>query len=211
MAETSNTSGQKAAATRKRNDTPRRAASATRANARRTATSAKTTASRTSSATKGNARRTANTAKATASSATGATSAETRLRVTQVQQIAERAVLVPLGAGLLARDNLVSTVKGLSTKYRTRSSVEHELKRYERRGASARNRFERQVRRTRTKFERELRQRRTSVERTVKQNRRRVERDLRSVRRDLEKQSGVVGARVERLVAEAQERLGSIA
>jgi uncharacterized protein YlxW (UPF0749 family) len=130
--------------------------------------------------------------------------------VTQVQQIAERAVLVPVGASLLARENLVSTVKGLATKYGTRASVEREFKRYERRGATARNRFERQVRRTRTKFERELRQRRTRVERTVKQNRRRVERDLRTVRRDLEKQSGVVGARVEKLVTEAQDRLASI-
>ncbi len=56
-------------------------------------------------------------------------------------------------------------------------------------------------------FERELRQRRSRVERTVKQNRRRFEREVRSVRRDLEKQSGVVGARVEKLVAEAQELL----
>jgi hypothetical protein len=209
MANPSDTSGQKAAATRKRNEA-RRSASATRADARRTATSAKTTASRTSSATKGNARRTANSARATAGSASSATAAETRLRGTQVQQIAERAVLVPVGAGLLARDNLVSTVKGLATKYGTRDSVERELERYERRGASARNRFERQVRRTRTKFERELRQRRTRVERTVKQNRRRVERDLASVRKDLGKQSGVVTARVEKIVSEAQDRLPAL-
>ena len=83
-------------------------------------------------------------------------------------------MLVPVGASLLARDNLVTTVKGLATKYSTRAGLERELKRYERRGATARNRFERQVRRTRAKFERELRQRRTRVERTVKQNRRRV-------------------------------------
>ena len=69
-------------------------------------------------------------------------------------------------------------------------AFERELKRYERRGATARNRFERQVRKTRTRFERELRQRRTRVERTVKQNRRRLEREVRSVRRDLERQSG---------------------
>jgi hypothetical protein len=113
-------------------------------------------------------------------------------------------VLVPVGASLLARDNLVSTVRGLATKYRTRAGLERELKRYERRGASARNRFERQVRRTRTRFERELRHRRSNVERTVRQNRRRFEREVRSVRKDLEKQSGVVGARVERLVSNAQ-------
>jgi hypothetical protein len=211
MPDTPNITGQKATATRKRNETRRaasatasnarrtagsakttasRTASATRSNARRTATSAKTTASRSSSGAKGNARRTANTARTTAGSASSATTAETKLRVTQVQQIAERAVLVPVGASLLARDNLVSTVKGLATKYRTRTSVERELKRYERRGASARNRFERQVRRTRTKFERELRQRRRRVEREVR--------------------SSVVGSRVEKLVTEAQDRLPSI-
>jgi hypothetical protein len=127
--------------------------------------------------------------------------------VGQAQGIAERAVLVPVGASLLARDNLVSTVKGFTTKYRTRASVERELKRYERRGATARNRFERQVRKTRTRFERELRQRRTRVERTVKQNRRRFEREVRTARKDLEKQSGQLSARVEKLVSDVQELL----
>jgi len=123
--------------------------------------------------------------------------------------IAQRAVLVPVGASLLARDNLVSTVRGFATKYRTRASFERELKRYERRGATARNRVEREVRKSRTRFERELRQRRTRVERTIKQNRRRVERDIRSVRRDLERQSGTVGTRFEKLVANAQDILSS--
>jgi hypothetical protein len=149
------------------------------------------------------------TARRTTSSRT-TTSTQPRTRVEAAQTLAERAVLVPVGAGLLARDNFVSSVKGLATKYRTRASVERELKRYERRGASARNRFERQVRRTRTKFERELRHRRTSVERTVRQNRRRVEREVRSVRRDLERQSSTIGARMEKLVTEAQGRLSSL-
>jgi hypothetical protein len=109
----------------------------------------------------------------------------------------------------MARDNLVSTVKGLTTKYRTRAGVERELRRYERRGVTARNRFERQVRKNRTRVERELRQRRTRVERTIRQNRRRVERDVRSVRRDLGRRSGHVGARFEKLVSEAQELLSS--
>jgi len=137
------------------------------------------------------------------------TSTQPKTPVEQAQQIAERVILVPVGASLLARDNIVSTVRGLATKYRTRTSFERELKRYERRGVTARNRFERQVRKARTRFERELRQRRTRVERTVKQNRRRLEREVVSVRRDLEKQSGVVGARFEKLVSDAQELLSS--
>lgn len=138
------------------------------------------------------------------------TSTQPKTPVEQVQQIAERAVLVPVGASLLARENIVSTVRGLANKYSTRQGVERELKRFERRGVTARNRLERQVRRTRTKFERELRQRRTRVERTVKQNRRRLEREVRQVRRDLEKQSKTVTANVEKLVTDTQERLSSV-
>ena len=88
-------------------------------------------------------------------------------------------------------------------------NLERELKRYERRGATARNRFERQVRRARTRFERELRQRRSLVEKTMRQNRRRLDREISSVRKDFEKQSDAVGARVERLVSSAQGIIGS--
>ena len=102
-----------------------------------------------------------------------------------------------------------STVKGLVTRYRTRTGFERELKRYERRGVTARNRFERQVRRSRVRFERQLRQRRSLVERTVRQNRRRFEREVRSVRKDLGKQSGMVSARMEKLVSDAQGLIGS--
>jgi len=137
------------------------------------------------------------------------TSTQPRTPVEQVQELAERAVLVPVGASLVARDNLVSTVKGFATKYRTRAGVERELKRYERRGVTARTRFERQVRKTRARFERELRQRSRRVERTVKQNRRRFEREVRAVRKDFEKQSGIVTSRVERLVSDAQGRMSS--
>jgi hypothetical protein len=86
--------------------------------------------------------------------AQSSTSTQPKTRVEQVQVLAERAVLVPVGASLLARDNLVATVKDITSKYRTRTGVERELKRYERRGATARNRFERQMRKTRTLVER---------------------------------------------------------
>ena len=132
-----------------------------------------------------------------------------RTPVEQAQAIAQRAVLVPIGASLVARDNLVRTVKSLAPKYTTRSGLQREIKRYERRGATARNRVERQVRRTRARVERELRQRRRGVERTLKQNRRRFEREVRSVRRDLEKQSGTLTSRVEKLVSDAQGRINA--
>src|SRR5436309_13549960 len=151
------------------------------------------------------------TATARKPAASTTTSTQPKTPVEQAQVLAARAILVPMGARRLVRDNLVSTAKGIATKYRTRASLERELKRYERRGANARNRFERQVRKTRTRFERELRQRRSRVERTVRQNRRRFEREVRSVRKDFERQSNVVSSRVEKLVGDAQGRLTSVA
>jgi hypothetical protein len=172
-----------------------------RASTRRTASAnSRRSSAKTSSPTRRSTRSTS--PRSTAS----ATSARAQARTNQAQNIAERAVLVPVGASLLAQENIVSTVRGLATKYTTRASLERELKRYERRGATARNRFERQVRKTRTRFERELRQRRSSVERTVKQNRRRVEREVRSARKD---PAGTVSAQAARLISNAQELISS--
>ena len=191
MATTSSQGATKRSPTTK---TTTRRSPAKRTTARRT-TSRGTTATRAASARR---------------STRSSTTTQPKTPVEQVQQLAERAVLVPVGASLLARDNLVSTVRNLATRYSTRTGVEREIKRYEKRGASARNRFEREVRRTRTRFERQLRQRRSLVERTVKQNRRRVEREVRSVRKDLGKQSTLVGSRVEKLVSDAQGLIGQI-
>jgi hypothetical protein len=148
--------------------------------------------------------------KSSSRAAATSTSTQPKTRVEQVQELAERVVLVPVGASLIVRDDIVSTVKGFTTKYRTRAGVERELKRFERRGVTARNRLERQVRKTRTRFERELRQRRTRVERAVKQNRRRLEREVRSVRKDLQKQSDQLTSQVEKLIGDVQERLSSV-
>ena len=100
----------------------------------------------------------------------------------QVSVLAEKALVVPIGAGLIVRDDLSSALRKLQRKYTTSAGLEKELTRYEKRGARARNRFEKQVRTQRTKFERELKAR----------------------RKDLEKQSGAVSARVEHLVSAAQ-------
>lgn len=117
--------------------------------------------------------------------------------------LANRVLLVPVGAGLIVRDDVLSTVKGLATRYGTRAGIERELKRYEKRGATARNRFEKQVRRQRTRVERDLRSRRRTVQKAVKQNRQQLEREVRNVRRDLDKQSKVVSDRVEKIVSSA--------
>ena len=64
---------------------------------------------------------------------------------------AERAVLIPVGAALVARDTVVETVVDTAKGLRTRAGVERELKRFERRGNTARNRAVREVKRTRTR------------------------------------------------------------
>ena len=112
-----------------------------------------------------------------------------RTPVDYVADYAEKAVLVPLGASLVARDRVIDAVTDLRDSYSSREKAERELKarqrrletdirRFERRGTTARNRFEREVRKTRTRVERTLRQRRT-----------RLERDLKAFRRDLDKQA----------------------
>jgi hypothetical protein len=80
---------------------------------------------------------------------------------------AERAVLIPVGAALIVRDRVVSSVNDTLSIYSSTSKAQAQLRRFERRGATARNRLEREVRKARVRVERELRQRRREIERTV--------------------------------------------
>jgi hypothetical protein len=73
---------------------------------------------------------------------------------------AERAVLIPLGAALIVRDQVVSSVNDAISSYGSPTKTQTQLRKFERRGITARNRLEREVRKTRTRVERELRQRR---------------------------------------------------
>jgi len=84
-----------------------------------------------------------------------------------VGEYAERAVLIQVGAALVARDVVVSSVNDVISTYSTPSKAQHQLKKFERRGTTARKGLERDVRKTRTRIERELRQRRRRLERTV--------------------------------------------
>ena len=139
--------------------------------------------------------------RSTAARKAAATRAElSKTPVDRVTEYAERAVLIPVGAALVARDNVISTVEGLRTSLTSREKAEKELaarrkrlqadiKRFERRGRTERNRVERQVKKARTRVERELRQRRT-----------RVEREIRSTSKDVSAQADLLGARVENLV-----------
>src|SRR5215207_3528004 len=95
----------------------------------------------------------------TGTTARTATASSTRpaTRTARAQQLAERAVLIPLGAALEARDRVTGTVTKLVAPYRSRSALESQLTRFERRGGTARTELEREVRRTRTRLERETR------------------------------------------------------
>jgi hypothetical protein len=76
--------------------------------------------------------------------------------VDRVQEYAERAALVQVGAALVARDAVTETIDSLRGTLGSRDKVEKELqvrrrrleaeiKRFERRGSTARNRFERDL------------------------------------------------------------------
>jgi hypothetical protein len=139
-----------------------------------------------------------------------ANSTQPETSVSQVQHLAERVILIPVGAGLVVRDDIVSTVNRLTTRYVTRAGLERELRRYEKRGGRVRARIERDIRRRRTRIERDMRARRKGIERAMRENRRRLDREIRTVRKDLSKRSDILTARVEKLVSDAQELIGSL-
>jgi len=62
---------------------------------------------------------------------------------------------------------VVSSVNDTFSIYSSTSKAQAQLRRFERRGATARNRLEREVRKARVRVERELRQRRREIEKTV--------------------------------------------
>jgi hypothetical protein len=152
--------GKKAAATRKRNAAARQART-TRASANRRAATARGTGRR-----------------ATRTAATRVDAETTRIDGLAYQ--AERAVLVPVGAALTARDTVLDAAK----PFRSVQGTEREIKKFERRGVRARRDAQRRVKRTRTRVERELRQRRRRATQLVKRNRRNLESQVRSARRD---------------------------
>jgi hypothetical protein len=177
-----------------------RTTGSTAANRRKAATTRRSTAAKRAAAT----RRTAATKRSAAARQAAATRAEAaKTPVDRVQEYAERAVLIPVGAALVARDTAIAAVNDLVESVSTRDRAERQLKRFERRGATARNRVERQVRKTRTRAERTLRQRRTRVERELRQRRTRLQRGLRNgnlTTKNVQSQVDLVSTQVENAV-----------
>jgi hypothetical protein len=146
--------------------------------------------------------RAASTAKPTASSA-ATSSTRPASRVAQAGQLAERAVLIPVGAALEARDRVADLV----ATTRSRSALERRLTHFERRGGRARAQLEREVRRTRTRVERRARSARRDLERQRTQARRSLNANVESLSTRVETvvQNGVnVGIK---LVNGAQDRI----
>jgi hypothetical protein len=104
----------------------------------------------------------------------GAASAVRHTPTSRVGGYAERAILIPVGAALIARERLVTGVGDAFSTYSSSSKIEAQLRRFERRGGTARKRLERQVRKTRTRFERGVRERRRELDR----RRSRIRKDL---------------------------------
>lgn len=99
-----------------------------------------------------------------------------------VRQRAERALDVPVGAALTARDRVEEVVEPWTSATARekelkslRTQVTRELNKFERRGGQARRKAVSRVQSTRKQVEREVTTRRREVEKQVKQNRTRVE------------------------------------
>jgi hypothetical protein len=94
------------------------------------------------------------------------------VKTNTVTSYAERAVLIPVGAALIAREQVLARVNDTIGTLGTPSKANAQLRKFERRGYTARNRLEREVRKTRVRVEREVRQTRTRVEREVRRRQR---------------------------------------
>jgi hypothetical protein len=179
MAETTRTTPSTAATTRGGSNRSTPATKSTATARRQSAATRRSTAGKRAAATRASNRTQAQARRATQGP---------RTRVEQLQGYAERGVLVQIGAALEARDRVLSTVNQLVELSTSRTQAERQLKRFERRGSTARTRAQREVRKARTRVERELRQRQARVERTLRRNQQRIERELQSAQRDAERE-----------------------
>jgi hypothetical protein len=98
--------------------------------------------------------------RASASRRSGASSSSANGSSANDNSYAERAVLIPVGAALIARERVFSSVNDTISIYSSSSKTQAQLRRFERRGNTARRRIEREIRKARVGVERELRKRR---------------------------------------------------
>ena len=166
--------------------------------ARRSTTTRRTTARRSPSRSTGRRQRTI-----AANETRGAAQAQARAARTTAAQgrnVAERAALVYVGATLEARDRVIGLAGELVNRFGTRAAAEREvnkdLRRFERRGSTARNQLERDIKKARTRLERTVRTRRREAERLIRRNQRAVGREVNAAERQAERQPNVVASRI---------------
>jgi hypothetical protein len=183
-------------------------ASTTSAKAPRKASARKATTRRTASGRRTSTQAKASRTRAVNQSEAAVKQAQTATRDTAqlVGDYAERAVLIPVGAALIARDRVVSTVSDTLNTYSSPSRTQQQLRRFERRGVTARNRLEREVRKARVRVEREMRQRRRRIESTVTKRRRAFETTV----SDIEGRTDTIARNGSDLANRVQERILSL-
>lgn len=142
---------------------------------------------------------------APASAATG----DTEPKRADRPRIVERAMLMQLGAGLVVRDDIVSSLRKMSRKYGTSAGLEKELNRYEKRGIRTRKRLERQVKRQRSQFERDIRARRKRLESHAATFGKRFEGPAETVGKRLEGPANAVNTKVEGLTGKIENLISS--
>jgi hypothetical protein len=191
--------------------TPKAKAKAAKKPATAKATTAKVTSTRRASA--GTTQAKASHAKGARTRAVHASESAVRQAQTATKETAdvfgdyaERAVLIPVGAALIARERIVSTVSDTVSTYSSPTKTQAQLRKFERRGATARNRLEREVRKARVRVERELRQRRRKIESTVES----TVSDIEERRDAIAKSGGDLANRVPDIANKVQERILSL-
>ena len=111
-------------------------------------------------------------------------------------------MLIPVGAALIARDRVVSNVTDTISTVSSSTKAQAQLRRFERRGVTARKRLEREVRKARVRVERELRQRRREIGKTVG--------DIEGRRDAITKNGSGIANRVSEQASQVQERILSL-
>lgn len=128
-----------------------------------------------------------------------------------VGSYAERAVLIQVGAALAARDRFLAGVGELPRDPSQASArAQAQLRKFERRGTSARNSLEREARRTRVRLERELRRRRHSLDRAFSHLERRRSSLSHTVSGQFEDASNQIERTVQARVKEATSLAGKV-
>jgi hypothetical protein len=128
----------------------------------------------------------------------------------RVGDYAERAILIPVGAALIARDRLVNGVEDAISTYSSTTKIEAQLRRFERRGGTARRRFEREVRKTRTRVERGVRERRRDLDRRRTRIRKDLSAQVEQAQEQFEKTQSWLGDTLKSRIDDSSEIAGRV-